>query len=56
MIVAVAHFILAGLLTQGICEAVYSQDNRTQNALNLPTLRIDSKYSYEIPPYHEIVR
>ncbi|XP_035710247.1 prominin-1-A isoform X3 [Folsomia candida] len=56
MAVALVHFVLAGLLTQGICEAVYAQDNRTQTAFNLPTLRIESKYNYEVPPYHEIVK
>lgn len=55
MAVAVVHFVLAGLLTQGICEAVYAGDNRTQETFNLPSLRIESKYSYKVPPYHEIV-
>lgn len=56
MAVALAHFLLAGTLTQVICEAVYAEDNRTQEAFQLPRLRINSKYKYEVPPYHEIIR
>jgi hypothetical protein len=57
MAVAVVHFMLAGTLTQVICEAVYANDNRTQSALRLPTMEIDSdKFAYKFPAYHEIIR
>jgi len=56
MAVAVAHFMLAGTLTQVICEAVYAQDSRTEEAFRLPKLTVNSRYNYQVPPYSEIVR
>jgi hypothetical protein len=56
MAVAVAHFMMAGPLTQVICEAINAQDNRTEEAFRLPKLTVNSQYNYQVPPYNEIVK
>lgn len=56
MVVALAHFVAAGSLTQVVCEAVNEADNRTEDAFRIPRLKINSRYDYEAPAYTEIIR
>lgn len=56
MIAAVVQFVPAGVLTQVICEAVHAADNRTEDALQIPRLKINSRYDYDPPAYADIVR
>lgn len=56
ILVALMHFIMAGALTQVICDKVNNADNQTEMALNLPKLRIESKYDYQLPPYYQIIK
>lgn len=56
MAVALLHFAGAGALTQVVCEAVHAADNRTEDAFQIPRLKINSRYDYEAPAYTEIIR
>ncbi|CAL8102681.1 unnamed protein product [Orchesella dallaii] len=55
MVVALAHFVAAGGLTQVVCEAINDADNRTEDVFRLPRL-VNREHNYIAPPFTDIIR
>lgn len=56
MIVALIHFIVAGVGGQIVCEAINNLDNQTEAALRLPKIDVKNSRNYEVPAYGDILR